>query len=104
MPVGRAFVSYSSRDWAFVQWLTDVLRQCGIRYWCSAEHLPGGALWHDEIGKALGRSDSFILVLSPAAVRSRYVQYEARYTLVGRGASRYSVRGALRIRPSPLRS
>ncbi len=49
----------------------------------------GAEQWHDEIGKALGRCDWFLLILSPAAVRSMWVKRELRYALK---AKRYNDR------------
>ncbi len=52
-----------------------------IRYWYSKRHLVGGQQWHDEIGKALRACDWFLLVLSPAAVKSKWVKRELLYAL-----------------------
>lgn len=37
--------------------------------------------WHDAIGEALGRCDWFVLVLTPAATRSRWVKDELLYAM-----------------------
>ncbi|MFI5057266.1 MAG: toll/interleukin-1 receptor domain-containing protein [Candidatus Acidiferrales bacterium] len=75
------FLSHSSRDRAFVGNLTKVLRRHGIGYWYSATHIVGAKQWHDEIGRALGRCDWFLVVLSPESVRSKWVKRELLHAL-----------------------
>jgi len=49
----------------------------------------GAREWHDEIGEALKRCDWFLIVLSPASTRSRWVKHELIYALQ---ANRYRER------------
>lgn len=80
MPLPRElFVSHASPDRRFVGKLTAVLEKHGIPFWYSRRNLLGAQQWHDEIGAALRRCDWFLLVLSPAAVRSRWVKRELLY-------------------------
>jgi hypothetical protein len=58
-----------------------VLQGHGVRYWYSEKHIVGAQQWHDEIGRALHRCDWFAVVLSPAAVASRWVKRELLYAL-----------------------
>jgi hypothetical protein len=75
----EVFISHSGRDRAFVVRLARRLRACGIRTWYSEAHLVGAQQWHDEIGRALRRCDWFLLVLSPAALKSMWVKLEFVY-------------------------
>jgi hypothetical protein len=75
------FISHASSDTQFVNRLIRVLNRHRIRFWYSRSHLVGAQQWHDEIGKALSRCDWFLLILSPAAVRSVWVKRELRYAL-----------------------
>lgn len=52
-----------------------------IPFWYSKRHLVGAQQWHDEIGKALKSCDWFLVVISPAAVRSKWVKRELMYAL-----------------------
>jgi hypothetical protein len=62
--------------------LADTLAAYGIDVWYSPRQLFGGALWHDEIGKALQeRCDWFLVVLSPSAIKSKWVKHELLYAL-----------------------
>lgn len=52
-----------------------------LRYWYSERHIIGAQQWHDEIGKALGICNWFVLVLSPASVTSKWVKHELLFAL-----------------------
>jgi len=77
MPIPKElFVSHASGDRKFVDRLAKVLERHGIRYWYSRRNLIGAQQWHDEIGAALKRCDWFLIMLSPAAVKSQWVKLE----------------------------
>jgi hypothetical protein len=77
----EVFVSHAHQDRAFAAKLTKTLQQHGIMYWYSPKHIVGAQQWHDEIGKALARCDWFVVVLSPRAVKSKWVAHEYFYAL-----------------------
>ena len=72
----EVFLSHSSRDRAFADKLAETLRRHGVPVWYSETNIVGAQQWHDEIGKALSRCNWFLLVLSPAATKSRWVKRE----------------------------
>jgi len=85
-PPGRSlpaevFLSHAHADLPFVRRIARILQGRGIRVWYSEHHVVGAQQWHDEIGRALGRCDWFILVLSPSAVKSKWVKRELVYAL-----------------------
>lgn len=98
MPIPRKlFLSHANSDRKFVNKLATFLTEHKIPYWYSKRHLLGAQQWHDEIGKALQECDWFLVVISPAAVRSRWVKRELMYVL---NADRYENRIIpLRYRP-----
>ena len=77
----ETFISHSACDRAFVERLVGMLQRHGVPYWYSDTSIQGGQQWHDEIGAALGRCDWVLVLLSPAAVRSRWVKSELLYSL-----------------------
>ena len=77
----EAFLSHAARDRRFVKRLARTLGEHGVRYWYSEAHILGAQQWHDEIGLALARCDWFLLILSPAAVKSKWVKRELLYAL-----------------------
>ena len=77
----ETFISHAASDRAFVERLVGMLRRHGVPYWYSDTSIQGGQQWHDEIGAALSRCDWVLVLLSPAAVRSRWVKSELLYSL-----------------------
>jgi len=77
----KLFLSHASQDRPFVNKLAAFLAERKIPLWYSKRNLVGAQQWHDEIGKALKTCDWFLVVLSPAAVRSRWVKRELLYAL-----------------------
>jgi len=73
----------SSKDRQFVTRLASVLKRYKIKYWYSATHIVAAKQWHDEIGKALRRCGWFLVVLTPASVRSAWVKRELLFALNG---------------------
>lgn len=80
----QVFLSHASTDRRFVRRLARALSARGIRAWYSEHNLVGAQQWHDEIGKALGQCDWFIVVLSPQAVASEWVKRELLFALQAR--------------------
>ncbi len=81
-------LSHASKDHRFTIRLGTQLRVDGFRVWYSERHIVGAQQWHDEIGAALRRCDWFVIVLSPSAVRSKWVKHELLYAL---RSARYKV-------------
>src|SRR5438552_3078570 len=75
------FLSHASADRPLADAVVRTLRAHGIAVWYSTTDLRGAQQWHDEIGRALQRSDWFVVLLSPAAVRSPWVKREVMYAL-----------------------
>ena len=76
------FLSHASADRRFADKFALTLRQHGLPVWYSRRHLRGAQQWQDEIGRALRRCDWFIVLLSPAAVKSMWVKRELAYALI----------------------
>jgi hypothetical protein len=91
------FLSHSSKDRVFASRISSALTRRGIKVFYSRKNIRGAQQWHDEIGKALARCNWFLIVLSPAAVRSEWVKRELVYALQ---AKRYG----RRIAPLLLKS
>jgi hypothetical protein len=49
------------------------------RVWIDQDYIVGGDDWMDAIGDALEVCDSLLLVLSPDALKSKYVKMEYRH-------------------------
>lgn len=75
------FLSHTTPDRPFADRLVEVLRGQGIRVWYSVTNLVGAQQWHDEIGRALRRCDWFGVVISPAALKSKWLGWEVQYAV-----------------------
>lgn len=53
----------------------------GVPTWFSERNIKGAQQWLDEIGEALERCDWFVVLLTPAAVKSQWVKRELTYAL-----------------------
>jgi hypothetical protein len=81
MPSARGLHFTRSSGSSVCRRLTGLLDRHHIKYWYSPKHIVAAQQWHDEIGSALERCDWFLLVLSPAAVRSKWVGHEYFFAL-----------------------
>ena len=70
------FISYSQKDSEFVHRLADDLRTAGYSVWVDVSGLRGGQEWAREIDKAVRGCDTFILIISPDSMASRWVSKE----------------------------
>jgi len=65
-----AFISYSHLDRAWASGLRDALQRRGKRVWLDEQELRPATLWADELRRAITGADSFVFVMSPAAIAS----------------------------------
>jgi hypothetical protein len=72
----RVFVSHSSRDSGFVEWLLRELRSAGIEIWYARWEIKVGDSIIAKINEGLQTSDRLLVILSRASVQSRWVAEE----------------------------
>ena len=73
--MGHIFISYSHKDTEYAHALTENLQSMGISVWVDAR-LDYGSQWPLEIQKQLDSCDAFILIMTPRAFASDWVQSE----------------------------
>jgi hypothetical protein len=78
----EVFLSHASRDYAKARRLRDLLIAHDVPVWFSPHHIKGAQQWQDEIGEALARCDWFMVLLTPASVKSMWVKRELNYALI----------------------
>lgn len=78
----RLFISHSTKDIDFVRnRLQPLFDEQGLIAWCSATDIRTANDWQRQIREALAQADWFIVVLSPDAQRSEWVQAETHWAL-----------------------
>jgi hypothetical protein len=72
----QIFVSHAHQDAAFAQKLAKDLKENGWTVWIAPESIRPGEKWVEAINRGLEESGVFVLVLTEAAVHSRWVRTE----------------------------
>ncbi|MFQ5628884.1 MAG: TIR domain-containing protein [bacterium] len=71
------FISHATQaDGAFAARLANDLQSHGVRYWKAPDCVNPGERWPEAIERALKTCDTMVLVLTPDALQSRWVQTE----------------------------
>src|SRR3954447_22243675 len=70
------FISYSRRDSRFVGALADGLRLNGKEVWIDIEGIRDAEVFPEALRNAIGSSDGFVFVISPASGNSDYCMRE----------------------------
>jgi hypothetical protein len=73
------FISYSRTDTTLVDKLEDDLVARNFRPWVDRRRLEGGQEWLDVIQEAINSCDVLVVLLTPDAVKSKFVRMEYRY-------------------------
>lgn len=73
--MGSIFISYSHKDTGYAHKLADSLQEMGFEAWIDAR-LDYGSHWPLEIQKQLDACEAFIVIMSPRAFSSEWVQSE----------------------------
>jgi hypothetical protein len=74
--VSRVFISYAQNDTPLVRKLVAELRNLTVAGWMDASDIAGGAVISSAVRDALQRSAAVLVLLSPRALQSRWVQFE----------------------------
>jgi hypothetical protein len=90
----RVFLSYASSDKPSARFIADALRQSGVSTWFDEWEIHLGDSLRQRIESAAKASDCILLLLSPAAVDSPWVQKEINFAL-----SRELMERAIRLVP-----
>jgi serine/threonine protein kinase len=69
------FISYSRRDKTYTQQLSEHLSASGFNVWIDSQ-IEYGDTWFNEIDAAIKSCAAFLLVMSPEAYQSEWVQKE----------------------------
>jgi hypothetical protein len=81
-PACTAFISYAHDDAPFVDGLVRDLESAGVAVWLDRWELKVGDSLAERIADGIRASDYLVVVLSPASVKSRWVQVELNVGLM----------------------
>lgn len=71
------FLSYARKDGnAAAARLRNELERVGFEIWRDIEDMQGGQAWKEQLRAALRKVDAVVVLLTPAAVASKYVEWE----------------------------
>jgi len=85
----RVFISHASEDADLARALAKHLSKMGLEAWSSDADVLPGENWAAKISEALDHSEVMVVLMSPAAVKSKWVREEIQYAL---GSNRYAGR------------
>ena len=85
----KVFISYAQPDAEWARSLESRLSQAGVDVWNPMRHILPGDNWALEIGRALDQADVMVILVSPAAARSKEVRDELKYAM---GSERFENR------------
>jgi uncharacterized protein YjbI with pentapeptide repeats len=72
------YISYSSKDEAFVRKLYEDLQTAGVKCWFAPEDIKAGKKIYEQIDDAIRTNDKLILVLSENSISSSKVAHEIK--------------------------
>lgn len=84
MPDFKVFLSYAHEGREYAQELAALLRNHGVTVFDPMSDLAGGENWFLEIGKALSKADSMVVIVSPDALKSSWVRSQWQYAIGSR--------------------
>lgn len=74
--MSHIFISYSTKNSEYAYKLADKLRDEGFNVWIDNDKLRSADNWWESIVKALRAADAFIVIMTPEARESEWVQIE----------------------------
>jgi formylglycine-generating enzyme required for sulfatase activity len=74
--MATVFISHANQDAQFAHRLADDLRRLGVPVWIAPESIRPGEGWVRAIERGLAESSHVVVVLTPAALESKWVEKE----------------------------
>ena len=81
----RVFISHASADRQAVEKnIVSLLKAHGIDCWYSTDNITTGEEWEKAIREALENCDWFLVVITPHAIKSKWVKTEVHWWINNR--------------------
>ena len=75
------FISHANQDAQFAHRLAADLQRLGVQVWIAPESIRGGEGWVKAIERGLKESSHMVVVLTPAALESKWVEKETEVAI-----------------------
>ena len=85
----QVFISYACEDRELAKRLGQWLERAGFAVWLDESNILPGDNWAEKVSQVLKESQAMVVLVSPAAMDSKWVRHEIEFAL---GAKEYSGR------------
>lgn len=87
----QVFISHATEDAQFAHRLADDLQQLGVQVWIGPDSIRPGESWVSAIERGLKESSHAVVVLTPAALESKWVKKETDVSIAQERKGRIQV-------------
>jgi hypothetical protein len=77
----QVFICHDKKDAKLAHKLAEDLNRLGVKVWISPESIDPGESWVDAINRGLEESSHMVVLLTPAAVKSKWVKMETNVAI-----------------------
>jgi hypothetical protein len=77
----KVYVSHTQKDSPLARKVVSALRESGFDAWASTDEFLLGENWFERHAQALKESEAMVVLLTPAALASPWVEQEILYAL-----------------------
>src|SRR5438105_12122930 len=97
--LSHVFISYSRKQFYFVESLVYYLEEYGVRPWLDVQRLEPGTSWQHALEEGLDSCSGLVLIASRAALSSDYVRTEWQRALAANKPIYVALFEAVRLPP-----
>lgn len=77
----KVFLSHAHSDERLAERVSRILEDAGLQVWDATREIMPGDNWAATLGNALQESQAMVVLVTPDAMRSKWVRWEIEYAL-----------------------
>jgi hypothetical protein len=77
----KVFLSHSHNDEPLAKKIASTLQQAGLEVWDDEKEIAPGENWAEKVAQALREAEAMVVLLTPDALNSNWVQRDIDYAL-----------------------
>ena len=77
----KVFLSHAHSDERLAERVSRILEDAGLQVWDATREIMPGDNWAATLGDALQESQAMVVLVTPDAMRSKWVRWEIEYAL-----------------------